>query len=80
MTPTIKKIVLIGPESTGKSSLCEKLANHFNTEWVKEHARSYLNTNGKVYTLSDLDKIALEQIQREEEVIGLMKQNKSIEQ
>lgn len=78
MNPTVKKIVLIGPESTGKSSLCEKLANHFNTEWVKEHARSYLNTNGKVYTLSDLDKIALEQIQREEEVIGLIKQNKSI--
>ena len=45
----IKKVVVIGPESTGKSSLCEQLANHYKTEWVKEYAREYLLTNGTEY-------------------------------
>lgn len=35
----LKKIVVVGPESTGKSTLCEKLAAHYNTIWVKEYAR-----------------------------------------
>ena len=56
MSGDLKKIVLIGPESTGKTTLCEQLAGHFNTEWVNEHARVYLNTNGKEYTPSDLEK------------------------
>jgi nicotinamide riboside kinase len=38
---SIKKIVVIGPESTGKSTLCEKLASHYNTLWVPEFAREY---------------------------------------
>ncbi len=74
----IKKIVLIGPESTGKTTLCKQLSAHFNTAWIHEHAREYLKNNGNEYTLSDLDKIASGQIQREEEVIGFMKQNKTI--
>ena len=43
---TLKKyrIAITGPESTGKSTLTEQLANHFNTLWVKEYAREYLNT------------------------------------
>ncbi|MBL7752590.1 MAG: ATP-binding protein, partial [Chitinophagaceae bacterium] len=36
---TIKKIVIIGPESTGKSTLCRQLAAHFNTLWCPEYAR-----------------------------------------
>jgi NadR type nicotinamide-nucleotide adenylyltransferase len=60
---SLKKIVVIGPESTGKSWLCEKLASHYNTNWVKEYAREYLLTNGKDYTLNDLDLIAKGQIE-----------------
>ena len=32
----IKKIVVIGPESTGKSTLCSELAAHYQTDWVPE--------------------------------------------
>ncbi len=78
MSGDLKKIVLIGPESTGKTTLCEQLASHFNTEWVNEHARVYLNTNGKEYTPSDLEKIAAGQIQHEEEIIRLLNQKKSV--
>lgn len=36
------KVVLFGPESTGKTTLAEQLAEHYNTEWVPEYAREYL--------------------------------------
>ena len=54
----IIKVVVIGPESTGKSSLCEQLANHYNTEGVKEYAREYLLTNGTEYSYDNLLEIA----------------------
>tara|TARA_R110001632_G_scaffold137043_2_gene252676 strand:- start:1484 stop:2080 length:597 start_codon:yes stop_codon:yes gene_type:complete len=36
------KIVLFGPESTGKTTLSIQLAKHYNTVWVEEFARPYL--------------------------------------
>lgn len=38
----VKKIFLLGSESTGKSTLTEKLAAHFNTSFVPEMARDIL--------------------------------------
>ena len=65
---TIKKIVVIGPESTGKSTLCEKLAAHYNTLWVPEYAREYLENNGTAYNYDDLLTIAKGQIDLEERI------------
>jgi len=64
MTPTssIKKIVVIGPESTGKSTLCGYLANYYNTLWCPEFAREYLLENGTAYILEDLINIAKGQL------------------
>jgi len=62
----IKEIVVIGPESTGKSTLCEKLASHYNTLWVPEYAREYLEKNGVEYNYDDLLTIAKEQLESEE--------------
>jgi NadR type nicotinamide-nucleotide adenylyltransferase len=45
----INKIVLYGPESTGKSTLAEALAKHYNTCWVPEFARGYLDFKREVY-------------------------------
>jgi NadR type nicotinamide-nucleotide adenylyltransferase len=64
---TIKKIVVIGPESTGKSTLCAKLADHYNTLWVPEFAREYLEKNGPDYNYENLLTIAKGQIDLEEE-------------
>lgn len=36
------KVVLFGPESTGKTTLSDQLARHYNTVWVEEYARPYL--------------------------------------
>ncbi len=61
-----KKIVIIGPESTGKSTLCEQLATHYNTEWVREYAREYLLKNGTNYSFENLLEVAKGQISLEE--------------
>jgi NadR type nicotinamide-nucleotide adenylyltransferase len=62
----LKKIVVIGPESTGKSTLCELLARHYHSDWVAEYAREYLLTNGKEYSYDNLLTIARGQILLEE--------------
>ena len=66
----VKKIVVIGPESTGKSTLCEQLAAHYNTIWVKEYAREYLLKNGTDYSFDNLLEIAKGQINNEQLAIS----------
>src|SRR5450432_2422217 len=66
---SIKKIVVIGPESTGKSTLCEQLAIHYNTGWAKEYAREYLLKNGASYTFDQLLDIAKGQLLLEDECL-----------
>lgn len=64
---SVKKIVIIGPESTGKSTLCEQLAAHYRTTWVPEFARTYLLEHGMLYSYEDLLAIAKGQIRWEDE-------------
>lgn len=66
---SVKKIVVIGPESTGKSTLCLQLAKHYQTVWCPEYAREYLEKNGTNYTYDDLLTIAKGQIDLEEKNI-----------
>jgi NadR type nicotinamide-nucleotide adenylyltransferase len=71
----LKKIVVIGPESTGKSTLCELLAAHFKTAWVKEYAREYLLRHGTEYSFDNLLNIAKGQLQNEDAQTILMREN-----
>lgn len=64
----IKKIVVIGPESTGKSTLSAALAEALNTIWVPEYARAYLEQLGRPYEQHDLIEIAKGQLQSEDEL------------
>ncbi|HET6721104.1 MAG TPA: ATP-binding protein [Chitinophagaceae bacterium] len=63
------KVAVIGPESTGKSTLCEMLALHYNTQWCPEFAREYLLTHGMDYTYDDLLYIAKGQLAMEDEYV-----------
>ena len=49
----VKRIAIMGPESTGKSVLTEKLANHFNTNFVEEYGKRYYIENGYKVTPKD---------------------------
>jgi NadR type nicotinamide-nucleotide adenylyltransferase len=64
--PQRKKIVVIGPESTGKSSLCAALAAHYGTGWVPEYAREFLLEHGMNYGYPDLMTIARGQLALED--------------
>lgn len=65
----VKKIVIIGPESTGKSTLCEQMAVHYSTDWCPEYAREYLLKNGTIYSYEDLLTIAKGQLKLEDEIL-----------
>jgi len=68
----LKKVAILGPESTGKSTLCEQLANHYNTLWCPEYAREYLLAHGTKYTYDDLLMIAKGQVALEEKFESLV--------
>lgn len=62
----IKKVVVIGPESTGKSTLSADLAKVLKTVWVPEYAREYLESNNRPYNEEDLLHIAKGQLEQED--------------
>jgi NadR type nicotinamide-nucleotide adenylyltransferase len=62
----IKRIAIVGPECTGKTSLSKTLAAHYQTLWVPEFARGYLHQLGRAYTQSDLLTIAEGQLSLED--------------
>lgn len=66
-TSDVIKIVSIGPESTGKSTLCSTLAEQYSTNWCREYAREYLLLHGTIYTFDDLLTIAEGQLRLEDE-------------
>ena len=57
-------ITIVGPESSGKSTLAEAWAFTLGCPWVPEFAREYLQLNGPTYTEEDLTFIAEGQRQR----------------
>jgi len=71
----IIKIALYGPESTGKTTLSQQLATHFETVWAPEFARDYLqekfNDAGIICEPEDLMPIAVGQTKLENEVLSV---------
>jgi len=63
-----KRILILGPESTGKSTLAEDLANHFGEPWVPEFAREYLEKINRPYRYEDLLEIGKGQVKAEDEL------------
>ena len=59
------KVVITGPESSGKTTLATALATHYQTPWVPEYARTYLDRINRPYREADLLTIAQGQVQRE---------------
>lgn len=57
------KIAVIGPESTGKTELSQRLAEYFGGNWVPEYAREYVENLGRKYTFDDVCEIAKKQIE-----------------
>ncbi|MBU3676576.1 MAG: ATP-binding protein [Chitinophagaceae bacterium] len=66
---TIKTILILGGESTGKSTLAQRLAQHFNTVYVPEYARTYLDALDRPYEQFDLSLIGIGQMALEDSLL-----------
>ena len=68
----IIRVVINGPESTGKTTLTKQLAEYFNTEYVPEFARDYLqekwDLKKEVCSKEDLIVIVKEQVNLENQL------------
>lgn len=70
----IRRVVIIGPESTGKSTLCQYLSEVYDSLWCPEFARAYLTKNGTDYTYENLLEIAKGQLTQEDSYYHKMEQ------
>ena len=61
----INRIVITGPESSGKTTLAKHLSARYNVTLVKEYARDYLENLSKPYTFDDVILMAEEQLRHE---------------
>jgi nicotinamide riboside kinase len=59
------KIIVTGPESSGKTTLCKELSKNFKIPFTKEFAREYLDVLNRDYNQDDLLKIAKGQLASE---------------
>jgi len=62
----MKRIAILGAESSGKSTLCEALARRYGTVWVPEYLREFVDTMGRVPFEEDQFGIARTQRARED--------------
>lgn len=63
----MNKILITGPEASGKSALCSALSRRFNVPWVPEAARAYLGELKRPYKQQDLSDILENQLKAEKE-------------
>ena len=59
------KVIITGPECSGKTTLCDNLSKHFNAKKVDEYAREFLNKSNNNYKYNDLITIAKNQYKNE---------------
>jgi HTH-type transcriptional repressor of NAD biosynthesis genes len=65
----VKRIVIMGPESAGKSTLTERLASYFNTNFVEEWGRVVYENNGNYVGLEDFIPISVGRQELEDKLI-----------
>lgn len=66
----VARVVLLGGESSGKSTLAAALATEFQTQHVQEYGRERWEAANGQLTFEDMELIAREQIAREDAVAG----------
>ncbi len=71
MDKRIKKIAIVGPESTGKSTLSKQLAKYYNVPWVPEYSRYYCEALKEPCTLQDEVNMFYGQVALEKSVLEM---------
>jgi len=66
----MKKIVVLGPESVGKTTLCHELEKNLKAVFIPEFARNYVEQMHRAYTYEDVELIAKQQIKKFKEAVS----------
>jgi NadR type nicotinamide-nucleotide adenylyltransferase len=66
MSGLVKRVVVFGPESTGKTTLARSLAGHIGEPWAEEFVREFWEVKDGKITAEDLGTIALGQMASED--------------
>ena len=69
------KVAVVGPESTGKSTIAQQLAQHYGTVCVPEYAREYCRDLNRQYTLQDEMNMFYGQVALERSLVPLAQNN-----
>ena len=70
----VNKIAILGAESSGKSVLAEALAKQYQTVWVPEYLREFVEVNQRVPREEDQLMIARTQIAHEQQLLPQARQ------
>ena len=60
------KVIVTGPESSGKTTLCKQLSEQFKIPFTEEYSRKYIDNLDRKYLQEDLVIIAKEQLKNEQ--------------
>ena len=60
------KVIVTGPESSGKTTLCKQLSEQFKILFTEEFSRKYIDNLDREYLLEDLVIIAKRQLKNEQ--------------
>ncbi|MDB6128170.1 MAG: hypothetical protein JWM35_2066 [Verrucomicrobia bacterium] len=71
--PDVKRVVIFGTESTGKTTLAQKLATHFGEPWSPEFVREFWDLRRGKIIPEDLGTIALGQMANEDYAVARAK-------
>jgi len=63
-----RKLIITGPESTGKTTLAKALAHKLKVAWLPEYARKHLENLNRPYQFKDVIEMAQIQLKKENEV------------
>lgn len=67
----VRRVSLLGPESTGKSTLAQRIADHYGTCLVPEYARQFAESRGRAFREEEVDTIARAQLAAEDSMARL---------
>ncbi|MDQ8052686.1 MAG: ATP-binding protein [Pedobacter sp.] len=70
MNKALKKIAIVGPESTGKSTIAQQLAKHYQVPWVPEFSRYYCANLTAPCTLEDETNMFHGQVALEDSILA----------
>lgn len=65
----VKRVIIVGAESTGKTTLARCLAEHYDTVWLPEYGREYIDKKGSGPEPDDFPAIARGHLSREEALL-----------